>query len=77
MTSDDLEAQRERDGGDGDRISADSQARYMDSDSSVHDNDPRSQSEGDGGYGHYTFKGPQDGTIFIDLQSVIQDRVPS
>ncbi|KAK0234194.1 hypothetical protein IW262DRAFT_1452731 [Armillaria fumosa] len=64
MMSDDLEAQRERDGGDGDRNPADSQDRYMDSDSSVHDNDPGSRLERDDGYGNFTFKGPQDGTIF-------------
>ncbi len=77
MMSDDLEAQRDRDGGDSDRIPADSHTRYMHSDSSVHDNDPRGQFGGDDGYGHFTFKGPQGGAVFIDLPSVIQDRVPS
>ncbi|PBK59299.1 hypothetical protein ARMSODRAFT_1027499 [Armillaria solidipes] len=74
--SDDLEAQRQRDGEYDHHIPAESQGD-MGNDSIVHEDDPRSQREGDDEYGHFMFKGPQDGPICIDLQSIIQGRVPS
>ncbi|KAK0222598.1 hypothetical protein EDD85DRAFT_960226 [Armillaria nabsnona] len=75
--SDDLEAQRQRNGEYDHHISADSQGD-MGNDNFVHEDDSsRSQHEGDDEYGHFMFKGPQDGAICIDLQSVIQGREPS
>ncbi len=76
--SDDLEAQRRQRNGEYDHhILADSQGD-MGSDNFVHEDDSSgSQHEGDDEYGHFMFKGPQDGAICIDLQSVIQGRVPS
>ncbi|SJL18345.1 uncharacterized protein ARMOST_21932 [Armillaria ostoyae] len=76
-TSDDLEAQRQRDGEYNHHIAAESQGDTVGSDSFVHEDGPRSQREGDNEYGHFVFKSPQDGAVCIDLQSVIQGRVPS
>ncbi len=75
--SDDLEAQQQRDGEYDHHIPAESQGD-MGNDNFVHEDDSsRSQREGDDEYGHFMFKGPQDGAICIDLQSVIQGWVPS